>query len=316
MSNREKSIRPRQMEGSVNLLKNIPDIEPARFMKKMKLHSPKISSSFNGKLGFFYEIGGINGLDVKVRRNIELMLPIHYKTRITDKTQLDKFHIIIAADGYSSLFAKEEGLLVSKMPSKIGIGVGFTVKGDFDPELIEVWLGNRFSFHGYSYLIPFSKHEASLVSASIGKTINQVTYKERLKKLAKLRKWELLNEWIDFESWYDFLTYTKDNLYVVGNAGSFTEPAFGFGLKWAIKSAKLCAKAIHENIDYNTLIRKKLLPDLASFRAMTNFFETAKNNDYDKFVKKLRNPLLKKLIESGKSLLHHKLLMQALLTGK
>jgi flavin-dependent dehydrogenase len=109
--------------------------------------------------------------------------------------------------------------------------------------LIEAWIDNYFSSHGYSYLIPFSKHEASLVSASIGKTINQATYSERLKELAKLRKWDLQDEWVDLESWYDFSSYAKDNLYVVGNTGSFTDPAFGFGLKWAMYSAKLCAMA-------------------------------------------------------------------------
>ena len=312
MSTKDKSTRPRQMEGSINLLQNIPEIEPNRYMKRIKLHSPSITASVNGKLGFFYEVGGTNGIDVKARKNIERLLPIHYSTKIENKTQLDKFQVIVAADGYRSLAAKEAGLLVSRTPNRIGVGIGFTIKGDFDPELIEIWLDNYFSLHGYSYVIPFSKHEASLVSASIGKTVNQATYNERLKELAQLRKWELQGGWVDFESWYDFSSYAKDNLYVVGNAGSFTEPAFGFGLKWAIQSAKLCARAIHENADYNFLIRKELLPDLEFFQVMRKFFDAAKNGDYDKFVKRFKNPLVKKLAESGKSLFQYKRLMRVI----
>lgn len=299
------------MEGSVNLFQNIPEIEPDGYMKRIELHSPNVTACGKGNLGFFYEVGGTNGIDARSRKNIEELLPIHYSTKIESKIQLqDKFQVIVAADGYRSTIAQKAGLLVSRTPKKIGVGVGFTVKGDFDPELVEIWLGNSFSNHGYSYVIPFSKHEASLVSASIGRDINQATYVKRLKELAQLRKWELQGRWGDFESWYNFSSYAKDNLYVVGNAGSFTEPAFGFGLKWAIQSAKLCAKAIDENIDYNRLLRKELLADFGSFEIIRKFFDAAENYDYDDFVKSFTNPLVKKLAESGTSLFKNTWLMR------
>jgi digeranylgeranylglycerophospholipid reductase len=205
MSSEDESTKPRQMEGSVNLLQNIPEIEPDRYMKRIKLHSPNVTAFLSGKLGFFYEVGGTKGVEVRARKNIERLLPIHYSTEIESKAQLqDKFQIVVAADGYRSNLASEAGLLNSRMPKQIGVGVGFSVKGDFDPESIEIWLDNYFSFHGYSYVIPFSEHEASLVSASVGKTINQAAYGERLKELAQLRNWELRGAWVDFESWYDF----------------------------------------------------------------------------------------------------------------
>jgi digeranylgeranylglycerophospholipid reductase len=301
------------MEGSVNLLQNTPEIEPDRYMKRIKLHSPNVTASLSGKLGFFYEVGGTNGIEARARKNTERLLPIHYSTKINSKEQLqDKFQIVVAADGYRSTLASEAGLLNSRTPKQNGVGVGFTVKGDFDPESIEIWLDNYFSLNGYSYVIPFSEHEASLVSASVGKTINQAAYRERLKQLAQLRSWELRGAWVDFESWYDFSMYAKDGLYVVGNAGSFTEPAFGFGLKWAMQSAKFCARAIHENGDYTRLIREALLPDFESFQVVRRSFETAKDGDYDKFVKRFKNPLVKKLAESGKSIFQSMWLMRAL----
>jgi flavin-dependent dehydrogenase len=280
-------------------------------MKRIELHSPNVTASGKGNLGFFYEVGGTNGVDARARKNIEELLPIHYSTKIDSKMPLqDKFQVIVAADGYRSSIAKKTGLLVSTTPKRIGVAVGFTVKGDFDPELVEIWLDNYFSYHGYSYIIPFSKHEACLVSASIGKAINKATYAERLKELAQLRKWELQGGWGDFESWYDFSSYAKDNLYVIGNAGSFTEPAFGFGLKWAIQSAKLCARAINENIDYNLLLRKELLSDFESFEMIRKFFDAAENCDYDSFVKNFKNPLVKILAESGISVFKNAWLMR------
>jgi flavin-dependent dehydrogenase len=313
MSAKDHPTRPRQMEGAVNLLQNIPEIEPDRLMKRIKLHSPNITVDLNGKLGFFYEVGGSNGIDAKARKNVEMLLPIHYSTRIESKTQLqDGFQAVVAADGYRSLIAKEAGLLVSRKPKQIGVGVGFSMKGDFDPEGIEVWLDNYLSFRGYTYVIPFSNCEASLVSASIGEAVNQAQFCARLKELAKMRNWELQGGWFDFENWYDFSSYAKDNLYVIGSAGSFTEPAFGFGLKWAIKSAKLCARAIHEKSDYNDLIRKELMPDFRSFRVVRKSFETAEDSDYDKFVKRFKNPLVKRLAESGKSIFQSTWLVRAL----
>ena len=45
---------------------------------------------------------------------------------------------------------------------------------------------------------------------------------------------------------------------------------------------------------------------------MRKFFDAAKNSDYDKFVKRFKNPLVKKLAESGKSLFQRKRLMRAI----
>jgi flavin-dependent dehydrogenase len=313
MVSQDNATRPRQMEGSVNFLQNIPEIETDYCLKKLIMHSPNITVSLKGKIGYLYEVGGENGIEAKNRKNIEKLLPIHYSTRIRYPEQLkDKFKIIIAADGYLSSLAKAAGLLLSKKPTRIGVGIGFTVKGDFDPELIEIWLGDYFSSRGYSYTVPFSKHGASLVSTSIGQNINQTTYKTRLKELIRQRDWEPQDEWVDFESWNDFSSYTKNGLFIIGNAGSFTDPAFGFGLKWAMKSAKLCAMAIHENINYDYLIRKELLREFEAYKPLRKFFEVATSDNYDKYVKTFNNPLVRKMAESGKSLFKNKWLIRLL----
>ena len=52
-SPRNISYRPRQMEGSVYLLNNIPKLSPDKRMEKIVLNSFKETSVLNGKLGFF-----------------------------------------------------------------------------------------------------------------------------------------------------------------------------------------------------------------------------------------------------------------------
>jgi digeranylgeranylglycerophospholipid reductase len=314
MASPDEATRPRQMEGSVNFLQNIPEIKTDHRIKRMIMHSPNVTVSLEGKIGYLYEVGGENGIEAKNRRNIEKLLPIHYSTRIRNPEQpKDKFQIIIAADGYRSSLAKAAGLHLSKKPTQIGIGIGYTVRGGFDPEQIEIWLGDYLSSQGYAYVIPFSKHEASLVSTSIGKNINQTTFKEHLNELIKQREWELQDEWVDFESWNDFSTHTKNNLFVIGNAGSFTDPAFGFGLKWAIKSAKLCARAIHENVSFDHLVGKELLRDFEAYKPLRKFFDVATNEDFDKYVKTFDNCLVRKIAGSGRSLFKNKWLIRLLL---
>jgi digeranylgeranylglycerophospholipid reductase len=227
-------------------------------MRMLEINSPKTRILLEGDVGFFCEIGGENGIEVKARKSIEKFLPVHYSTKVESRKELqENFDAVIAADGYRSMLAREAGLR-SKTPKRVGVAIGFTVKGDFDPESMVIWFGNRFSFHGYAYAIPFSKYEASLVSTSIGKTVDSETYRGRLREIATSRKWQIQDEWIDFESWYDFSSYCRDNIYVIGNAGSFTEPAYGFGLKWAIESAKLCARAIHKKIDFTIWLKRTL----------------------------------------------------------
>jgi flavin-dependent dehydrogenase len=301
---KDSPTRPRQMEGSVYFLDNVPELHPDQSMNTLEIRSPSHTILLKGNIGHFYEVGGETGIEARERRVIEESIPINYSRRVEKKDQLeDQFDIVVAADGYSSKIALEAGLR-SKTPAQVGIGVGLTVEGDFNPRWMTIWFNNQLSLHGYAYIIPFSSTEASLVSASIGQRIPVKTYRKSLKQLAVLRGWKILDEWVDFESWYNFSSYQKDNLFVIGNAGSFIDPALGFGLKWGVKSAKLCAEAIHKNLDYNLLLENKLLPAFGICQVLRKFFERASDQDYDRFVGSFRNPIVRNLVQSGKPVLH------------
>lgn len=303
MMSKDSPTRPRQMEGSAHFLDNVPKLYPDQNMKTLEIRSPSHTILLKGNIGFFYEVGGETGIEARERRIIEESISINYSKRVENKEQIeDQFDIVVAADGYSSRIALEAGLR-SKTHTQVGIGVGFTVEGDFNPEWMTIWFNNQLALHGYAYIIPFSTTEASLVSASIGKNVPVKTYRKSLRQLAVSRGWKILDEWVDFESWYDFSSYQKDNLFVVGNAGSFTDPALGFGLKWGIKSAKLCAEAIHKNLDYNLLLEDELLPEFGSCQVLRKFFESASDQDYDRFVGSFRNPLVRNLVQSGRPIL-------------
>lgn len=187
MMSKDSPTRPRQMEGSAHFLDNVPKLYPDQNMKTLEIRSPSHTILLKGNIGFFYEVGGETGIEARERRLIEESISINYSRRVEKKEQLeDQFDIVVAADGSSSRIALEAGLR-SKTPTQVGIGVGFTVEGDFNPEWTTIWLNNQLSLHGYAYIIPFSTTEASLVSFSIGKNVPVKTYRKSLRQLAVSR---------------------------------------------------------------------------------------------------------------------------------
>ena len=292
--------RPYQMEGSVHFFNNVPDLKPSSKMKELEVNSKNIKLDLKGRIGFFYEVGGDKGIEAVKRKQVEKIVPINYGVKINDKKELEKeFDIIVAADGFKSKIAYEARIR-STHPEKMGFGIGFTIEGDFKLEWMTILFDNHYAPRGYTYIIPFNKRQASLVSASIEKVIHVKTHRDRLEELAKKQGYEIIDEWVDYETWYKFSTYHKDNLYVIGNAASLTEPAFGFGLKWAIKSAKLCAEAIDKKKNYNNLIQKEILKEFEFWKKIRRFFEKADENDYDRFVNSFKNPIVKMLVERGR----------------
>jgi flavin-dependent dehydrogenase len=292
--------RPLQMEGAVYYLDNIPMLEPTYKINELVLASENESTTFKGDLGCLFRIGGVDGVDVKFKKRIEKKIKINYSSKITDLHTLSDFDIIIAADGHRSRIARMAGMRGEHAELK-GLGLGLTVKGDFEPGYTYSLFDNNYAPGGYLYLIPIDRKRASLVSASIGNGFNSKVLRQKLHSFADSWNLEISNEWTDIEKWYYFDSYQKDNIYVIGGAASFTDRTYGFGLKYSILSAKLCAKAISEDRDYNRLLNP-VLKELRFWERMGNVLTKTTNAQQDNFIRLAKNPLVKWKIESGGSL--------------
>ena len=111
MKPKDSPTRPRQMEGSVHFLDNVPKLYPDQNMKTLEIRSPSHTILLKGNIGFFYEVGGEKGIEARERRIIEESISINYSRRVEKKEQLEEqFDIVVAADGYSSRIALEAGL--------------------------------------------------------------------------------------------------------------------------------------------------------------------------------------------------------------
>ena len=298
--NKNESTRPCQMEGAVHFLNNVPDIKPTREMRKAVFESKQQKVELKGKIGYLFEIGGSNGIEATLRREVEEYVPINYGKNIDKVDELkESFDLVVAADGYRSLLVKNLEIRESTY-ERMGFGIGCTVEGNFD--IHESWtlFDDYYAPKGYTYMIPFSKNTASFVSASIVKTLDAKEIRKRLESLAKEKGYRIVDRWNDFETWYKFTSYHKDNVYVIGGAASLTEKSFGFGMKWAIYSARLCAEAISNNTDYNKLLQNKLFPEFKFWNTIRRFIDSSVKDEYNSFVKSFNNPIVKHYIERGK----------------
>jgi len=298
---RENSLsRPSQMQGALFYLDNIPDLEPTHKISKLILSSENESMTFNGDLGYLYKIGGLDGQDVKLRNSMDKNFKIFYSTKIQQLDMLKDYDAIVAADGYKSQVALMAGMRENRAECN-GIGLGLTVKGDFHVGETFSLFDNYYAPGGYLYLIPHTSSIASLVSASIGSGINTHQIKERLRQYARSKDLEIIKEWVDIEKWYRIKRYQKDNIYIIGSAASLNEKTFGFGLKYSILSAEICAKAILNGIDYEKLL-KGVLSELRYWKTIAKGFVNTSNSEKDSFIRLTNNQFIKKRIESGKTL--------------
>ena len=124
--------RPLQMEGAVYYLDNIPKLRSTYKISELVLASENESATFKGDLGCLFRIGGVDGEDVKYRKEIKKKIKINYSSRIKSLDMLSDFDIIVAADGYRSRIAKIAGMRTNHAEIK-GLGLGLTVKGEFTP---------------------------------------------------------------------------------------------------------------------------------------------------------------------------------------
>jgi len=297
---KNSASRPEQMEGGIHYCDFVPELKPLYPIEEVLFSSENHSVIWKGNIGYTYMIGGTEGIDAKLRQKLEKEVNINYSRRINSLDELSDFDIIVAADGFRSKIANLAKMR-PHLPRMWGVGIGSTVEGEFNIGSMECTFNADVAPGGYRYLIPISRNRATLASACIARKLDSKKVREKLRDFASARDFKILNEWTDFEKWYDIDTYNKDNIYLIGGAASLTEQCFGFGLKYCIRSAKLCARAINDGSDYNNHL-KPLLKELRFWEKVGRWFIYADNKDYDRLIRLMKISFIRKRAQRGKSI--------------
>ncbi len=87
---------------------------------------------------------------------------------------------------------------------------------------------------------------------------------------------------------YDIVNTAKeDGRYYVGERGFFMDASKGFGIRYAIMTGHLAAKAITDGLDYNRLWKKVLKEELERNLKRRILLNKFTNKDYDLMLKKI-----------------------------
>ncbi|MEI7961777.1 MAG: NAD(P)/FAD-dependent oxidoreductase [archaeon] len=175
----------------------------------------------------------------------------------------------------------------------VGFGYGATFEGTFDKETIAFFYGSDLIQNGYAYLTPYGNDQLSIAITSFTKS-DFNTISERFEKFIKADK--IIQETINGAKRLNtFAGYGHFNIpnsavhkykYFTGGAAGFVDPARGFGVKYAILSGAMAAKAlIDRNTDYDELWKKEFAQELTDGFNRHLLLNKFTNKDYEKFVK-------------------------------
>lgn len=167
------------------------------------------------------------------------------------------------------------------------------------PDMAVAIADDRIAPKGYAYLLVHSG-QATLATAIFRNFRDERTYYDRtLKTFQKLYSLQMKSP-REFGGYGNFsirpTEQRSDKLYV-GEAAGFQDALFGFGLRYAVMSGYLAARAIFEEKDYDRLWRRELLPQLKTGLVNRFLFELSGNQGYRRLLSHIgRSPNPRELV--------------------
>lgn len=173
---------------------------------------------------------------------------------------------------------------------KEGKVYGITFKAEnIDNKTILFYMDNRYAPRGYIYAIPYGKDEISVATTSLDPAYNLrellfnfLSKNKETRKIIKSAK--KVTEFSGFAYYNIPKTAVVNNKIFVGGAAGFIDPARGFGIKYAIESGILAARAITGKLDYDALWKVAFEKELFDGFKRRLVFNKMKNKDYENLI--------------------------------
>ncbi|MDD3652805.1 MAG: NAD(P)-binding protein [Desulfotomaculaceae bacterium] len=264
-------------------------LKPLNSLKKVTMHSPRVSGSVSGNLGYLFKRG--QGEDSVENQLLALIkAPVHYNTRPDYASlALAYDYVVVATGNYET--AKILGCLEDIYKTWL---VGATVLGEFHPNYMEMWLNTEYAGSAYAYLTPFNHKSASLVLIVPEGDRKAIDCWKKFLRMEKL-SYEFSSLWI-WEHVAGFVyPHQVGNILFVGNAGGFLRPVLGFALYNAILSGVFAARSMIEGKnyeDYLVNLNKNMMYSLQLRESLNSFT----NKHFDHLVAFLTTPGFKQII--------------------
>jgi len=220
-------------------------IKPLARMRRLVMHTTKRAAMVGGKLGYFVERGqGSSAVEVQLSKQLKSRIKFNIEADYRELAR--EYEHVVVADG-SSMAARDFKIWETTVSAWVK---GAIILGRFEPETMIMHFDTGYAKHGYGHLAPFSREKAMLVL--VVPDINRrdlSTYWDRFMDKEKMHP-----EVVETFEWHHTSGLTSrqrmDNVYLVGNAGGFTDGFFGLGLFTGMSGAALAGRAIAEGLDY------------------------------------------------------------------
>ncbi|HOM03288.1 MAG TPA: NAD(P)-binding protein [Acetivibrio sp.] len=259
-------------------------------LKEIVMKGPSKQGAVSGRLGYVFMRGDEkNSLENQIARHVNA--PIHFDTYINvDDIKKDFDHVIVATG--DETVANHLGVWHTTTTVHTRVAL---VLGDFKVGSAKMWVNREYSKACYGFLSPHSKRDGRLLLS-----VNDISTHEfdhYWNNFARLEEVKYkITETRDIVTRLGYVSSVKvENIYLTGSAAGLIDDFLGFGAINAIESGILAAQAIIKDKDYSELIRpiKEHTAKIHEFRKMVNEFS---NEDYDRLIKILTMPLVKRII--------------------
>lgn len=248
-------------------------IQPTAVINKIIMNGPTKKSIIRGNnLGYFFVRGPEEG---SLESNLFKLIKsnINFNTKIDDLEPLKReFDYVVVATG-SNQFTKLYGCWQDLMETWLK---GAVILGEFDPNVLMMWINIVYAKSGYAYLAPYDSRRAllALMVPYIKKDELETNWQTFL-KIENITN-ERVEEFVIQHKSGNVYPHAVENVYFVGNAGGILEPFLGFGQFHALLSGSIAAKCIVEAKDYEQEIKyiheefMKMLTFRKALDALTN----------------------------------------------
>lgn len=266
-------------------------IEPLNTVDRVLHIAPHKTVLVESKLGYFFKnVEGQDSLKYQVYSKLKKSKIVF--NQIGDYEALSKeFDYVVIATGNSS-YTEELGCWQAWLDT---YAKGALLLGDFDPNMLIMWLNKDYCKNGYAYLTPFSERKAAVVlvvsdvnEREIDKYWELFLYKANI-------KYTIIEEFkLEHRAGYVY-PKTVGNIMFVGNSAGGIDSYLGFGHFNALTMGVSAARAIALGKDYDKLI-ESITTRNKQMREFRKLFNTLNNKQLDNIVASLRIPGIKQLL--------------------
>ncbi|MGE5631200.1 MAG: NAD(P)/FAD-dependent oxidoreductase [Caulobacteraceae bacterium] len=257
----------------------------------MKSKNQKVE--INGNLGYTISRGKEPDSVENQIKSLLKTTPIRFSSPVDYKELSHKYDWVVVANGNDAI-ARDLGLWEDKDLIRITGGVAM---GSFRPDSSIIYFNTDYAGTGYGWLAPFNKTQATIDLFAIGCGEFEV---DRL--FSKFLEYENLDhlEFLNYITPNPFSAgklekFQVGNILLTGRAAGLTERLLGVGAIGAILSGTYAARAIMNELDYESHMKKLAawVENISAFRDIVNRFD---NDDFDRLLASIGKPGIKQLI--------------------